>query len=538
MKRILVGFLFLLVLSALLFLLLSEKKNESPPAARLAAADSIIYCEFRDLPESVKRWPETTLSQIRSEPSVARFLSRPIAQIPASWKMAWRALVHLYPTNAYFCCSDWNGKDWVLGARCKGDLRNWQSQIREQVHDLSSYRLAIVPSDPTRNLDSSSESGKPLFAARAGDWLLFSLRLGALRSALARAGNKPTGLEVSDVFNQSRAHLPSDADFYGFFAGTNPGSVVPALEWLPSTSAMPAVMIATKLEGPNIHDTLFRRASPEQVKLAARGMYLTTPKTLMYACLPLDLLHVRDVVRRLEKRWGIAQTARQYLDEVTVSGVDFRLLSETVKGAEIVVNRNPDGDMLDGYFLVEVRDPERFTGMVRKILEQEFPHRWSEGSVGNSPVFRFGVGKTALVFGMNSNYFVLAQNEEAYAEAQTRLLDQRVGIHPPESYRTSDTNMTSSVRFYLDSDALFERGYGSLRPVLVFGAALVPSLNTLFDPATLPETSEISKHLTPILMYRRDLSDGVLEDSVGPVTAYEASAIGVAAAVGLNLLEQ
>jgi hypothetical protein len=538
MKRILVGLLFLLVLSALLFLLLSERKNGSAPAARLAAPDSIIYCELRDLPESVRRWPETTLHKISLEPSVARFLSRPIGQIPSSWKMAWRAIARLYPTNAYLCCSDWNGKDWVFGARCKGDLRNWQNEVGGQIRDLSAYRLEIVSPDSTGDVDSSPALGRSIFAVRAGDWLLFSLRLGALRSALARASDKPAGLEVSSVFNQCRARVPVDADFYGFFAGTNTGSTVPALDWLPSTIDIPAIMVATKLEGPNIHDTLFTRTSPERAKLSAKGMYLTTPNTLVYACLPLDLLHLREFVRRFAKRWGIAQTARQYLDEVTVSGVDFHQLSETVKGAEIVVNRNSNLDFLDAFFLLEVRDADRFMEMVRKILEQEFPHRWSEGIIGDSRVFRFGVGKSAFVFGMSGNHFIAAQNEETYAEAQTSLLDRRVGIHPPDNYKPAQTDLTASVRFYLDSNALFERGYGSIRPVLVFGAALVPNLNTLFDPATLPETSDISKHLTPILMYRRDLPDGVLEDSVGPVTAYEASAIGIAAAAGLNLLEQ
>jgi hypothetical protein len=537
MKRILVGFLFLLVLAALLFLLFSENRNESPPAARLAASDSIIYCELRDIPQSVKRWPETTLSKICSEPTVARFFSRPMSQIPSSWKTAWRAMVRLYPTNVYLSCSDWNGKDWVLGARCKGDLRHWQNELAEQVRDLSAYRLVVVSADPRRDADVSG-LGKPLFAARADDWLLFSLRLDALRSALSRAGNKPAGLELSEAFNQCRAHLPPDADFFGFVAGTNSGSGVAPLDWLPSSDGAPTAMIATKLEGANVHDTLFTRKAPDEVKLAAKGMYLTTPTTLVYVCLPLNLLHIRDLVRRFEKQWGVAQTARQYLDEVTVSGVDFHQLSETVKGAEIVVNRSPNWDLLDGFFLLEVRDPDRFMGMVRKILEQEFPHRWSEGSIGDSRVFRFGEAKTALVFGMNGNHFIAVQTEKAYAEAQARLLNQQVGIQPPNNYKTAEGDLSSSVRFYLDSHALFERGYGSVRPMLVFGAALVPSLNTLFDPATLPETSEISKHLTPILMYRRELPDGVLEDSVGPVTAYEASAIGAGAAAGLNLLEQ
>jgi hypothetical protein len=194
---------------------------------------------------------------------------------------------------------------------------------------------------------------------------------------------------------------------------------------------------------------------------------------------------------------------------------------------------------MDGFFLVEVRDPDGFSEMVRKILEQEFPSRWAEETVDGSRVFRFGAGKsTNLVFGMNGNYFIAAQNEDAYAEAQNRLLDQRIGIHAPNNYKLTDAGQPLAFRFYLDANTLFERGYGSVRPMLIFGAALVPNLTSFIDPNTLPETSEVCRHLTPILMCRRELPDGTLDDSVGPLTAYEASALGVGAAAGLTLIEK
>jgi hypothetical protein len=539
MKRILFGAFFLVCLAALILLETSRNEGGNPPAMRLAAPDSLIYVELRDLPESIKRWPETTLSKICSEPTVARFCSRPVGQIPASWKTAWRALVRLQPVSVYLCCSDWSGKEWVFGAKCQGDLRNWQNEIGEQVHTLSAYRLAAVSADPQRHISLSPEAGKPIFAVRSGEWLLFSLRLEALRSTLQRVGNKPAGLETSEVFRQCRAHVPSDADFFGFFTGQSPGSDFSPLDWLPSTSAIPAVLIATKLEGANIHDTVFTRASSEQTRLSAKGMYLTTPSTLVYASVPLDLLHIRDLARRLARKWGVAQTAKQYLDEVSAAGVDFHELSEIVQGVEIVINRNPDRDLMDGFFLVEVRDPDGFSEMVRKILEQEFPSRWAEETVDGSRVFRFGAGKsTNLVFGMNGNYFIAAQNEDAYAEAQNRLLDQRIGIHAPNNYKLTDAGQPSAFRFYLDASTLFERGYGSVRPMLIFGAALVPNLTSFIDPNTLPETSEVCRHLTPILMCRRELPDGTLDDSVGPLTAYEASALGVGAAAGLTLIEK
>jgi hypothetical protein len=539
MKRILLGVFLVVALAALFFLLLSRDESENTPAARLASADSVLYLELRDVSESMKRWPDTTLSKICLEPTVARFFLRPMGQIPSSWRAAWSALVRFRPINVYWCCSDWSGKDWVFGARCSGDLRDWKNEIDDQVHGLSAYRLALISSDPQRQAGLSPGGGKLLFAVRSGQWLLFSLRPEALRASLKRIGDKPAGLETSQVFRQCHTHVPPDADFFGFVSGQTEGSSAPPLDWLPSSRAMPAVMLATKLEGPNIHDTVFTRVSSGQTKLPAKGMYLTTPDTLAYISLPLDLLHIRELTKRMAREWGIAQTAEQYLNEVTNSGVDFHHLSEIVKGIEMVINRDPKQDLLNGYFLLQVSEPDSFVGMIRKILQQEFPDRWMEKDIGDSRMFQFAAGQSVnLVFGMNGNYFIAARNGEAYAEARARLQDQQIGLHAPSNYKILDVNQPSSVRFYLDANTLFERGYGSIRPMLVFGAALVPNLADFIDPNALPETSEVCKHLTPILMCRRELPDGTLDDSVGPLTAFEASALGVGAAAGLNFIER
>jgi hypothetical protein len=539
MKRILFGAFFVVAIVALFFLLLGRDESGKTPAARLASPDSVLYLELRDVPESIKRWPDTTLSKICLEPTVARFFSRPIGQIPSSWKAAWSALVQFRPINVYLCCSDWAGKDWVFGARCSGDLRNWQSEIDDEVHGLSAYRLAVISSDPQRQAGMSPGAGKLIFAVRSGQWLLFSLRPDTLRSSLKRIGDKPAGLETSEVFRQCHAHVPPDADLFAFVNGKTEGSSASPLDWLPSSSSIPAVMLATKLEGPNIHDTVFTRVSSAQAKLPTRGMYLTTPGTLAYISLPLDLLHIRELTRRMAGEWSVAQTAEQYLNEVTNSGVDFHHLSEIVKGVELVINRNPSQDLFNGVFLLQVSDPDAFVGMIRKILQQEFPDRWTEKDIGDSRVFQFAAGQSVnLVFGMNGNYFVAARDQEAYAEARARLQDQQVGLQAPSEYKIADASQPSAIRFYLDANTLFERGYGSIRPMLVFGAALVPNLADFIDPNALPETSEICKHLTPILMCRRELPDGTLDDSVGPLTAFEASALGVGAAAGLNFIQR
>src|SRR5258708_18284159 len=131
-----------------------------------------------------------------------------------------------------------------------------------------------------------SRAGKLMCGGRSGQWLLFSLRPEALRTSLKRIGDKPAGLETSEVFRQCHSHVPSDADFFGFVSGKTEGSSASPSDWLPSSSAIPAVMLATKLEGRNIHYTVFNRVTCRQSKLSAKGMYLTSPGKLAYIPLP------------------------------------------------------------------------------------------------------------------------------------------------------------------------------------------------------------------------------------------------------------
>jgi hypothetical protein len=51
----------------------------------------------------------------------------------------------------------------------------------------------------------------------------------------------------------------------------------------------------------------------------------------------------------------------------------------------------------------------------------------------------------------------------------------------------------------------------------------------------LPDGDDISKHLSPIVLSRHRVANGVIDESVGPVTAYEAVAmlLGGAWAMGL-----
>jgi hypothetical protein len=74
--------------------------------------------------------------------------------------------------------------------------------------------------------------------------------------------------------------------------------------------------------------------------------------------------------------------------------------------------------------------------------------------------------------------------------------------------------------------------------MLIFGAALIPAVNRFVDVMALPEGVEIAKHLSPIVLSRHRVANGFIDESAGPVTAYEASAFAVGSAVAVGLLQR
>ena len=84
---------------------------------------------------------------------------------------------------------------------------------------------------------------------------------------------------------------------------------------------------------------------------------------------------------------------------------------------------------------------------------------------------------------------------------------------------------------FLDSKAIFERGFPMLRQIIVFGAAVVPGASAVIDGSKVPETETITRHLQPIVYKQTRIPDGYLVESTGPLTMNQAAFLGAALGV-------
>jgi hypothetical protein len=541
MKRILLCLVFVFFVGGVIWFAFSRRDHSAVPATRLAPANSIFFVECRDFTETQKRFSAANLARILDEPSVKRFISYSSSNVPAPCKELAQALAKLSPISAFFSSYTLNRDEWICGVHCSGDLRSWENQLAAPLAALFGSRFrAFAESDQNEFTQTQSAKGL-LFGLRTGSWLLFSPKPVYLQDALRRTNAVDSGLDTSDLFLRCRNRVSENADFYGFATGDGLRFMEQGLKpFLPRTDVS-ALIFTAKIEGSNIHDTVFAYCShpPPSDDFDRKGLFLTTDKTLLYVATSLDLLRLRGAAEALSKESGIAETAKQYFDEVNRTGVDFAQLSDVVKGVELVLNRVGPDDSIVGAFLVETKDGARANEFLKMILEAEFSERYRQQTLEGLSVYNFRNREgTALVLGMMGQDLIATTTEAAFVGAVKAIRDQKVGLPILETPGGNETGQgISGLRLYVDTPTLFDRGYSMLRPVLVFGSALVPNLDRYLDPTMLPEAPEISSHLSPIMLTRRELSDGILDESTGSLTAYEVSLLAVAGAVGFTTLE-
>ena len=541
MKRILLCLVFVFFVGGVIWFAFSRRDHSAVPATRLAPANSIFFVECRDFTETQKRFSAANLARILDEPSVKRFISYSSSNVPAPCKELAQALAKLSPISAFFSSYTLNRDEWICGVHCSGDLRSWENQLAAPLAALFGSRFrAFAESDQNEFTQTQSAKGL-LFGLRTGSWLLFSPKPVYLQDALRRTNAVDSGLDTSELFVRCRNRVSENADFYGFATGDGLRFMEQGLKpFLPRTDVS-ALIFTAKIEGSNIHDTVFAYCSqtPPSDDFDRKGLFLTTDKTLLYVATSLDLLRLRGTAEALSKESGIAATAKQYFDEVNRTGVDFAQLGDVVKGVELVLNRVRSDDSIVGAFLVETKDGARANEFLKMILEAEFSERYRQQTLEGLSVYTFRNREgTALVLGMMGQDLIATTTEAAFVSAVKAIRDQKVGLPILETPGGNDTGQgISGLRLYVDTPSLFDRGYSMLRPVLAFGSALVPNLDRYLDPTMLPEAPEISSHLSPIMLTRRELSDGILDESTGSLTAYEISLLAVAGAVGFTTLE-
>jgi hypothetical protein len=548
MKRLIAGGLLLLLVAIGIFFW--RQNGNSLSASQLAPADCLVYFELPNLVQTAKRWPDAALCRILSEPSVQHFLRQPISKTPATYQSAWGSFAALRCSALFLGMTAPDRDRWICGLQTAVDQSTWRRETGNFSKALFGQDIKVVAPDRLEHEHTGIDgvgAGKivaQIYCVRVGSWTLLSCSAELLLEAVGNSRTGSGGLQSLKLFQECRANVPIGYDLLSFVQGGPSLDPSDGLHWRFRGQETPgsdrAVLAVTTIVGARLRDTVFTltgapaNASP----LDRKGMAMTSPATVGYLATQLGFSEIWRWCVQLSEESQLAETLRNYLGQVKSFGIEPRDLDHLISGAEMIVDRDPKADALNAAISFQVTDPEKLRYLMDRVVTEKFPDNCKKIEVAGVPAYLIQVNeKAAIVFALTERRLLISTSRSNFAELVHRWQSHAPGLEADNQFKTIAklVDEPNELFAYLDAKAGFEKFYEVSRPMMVFGIALMPNLNRYLDAMALPDGDDISKHLSPIVLSRHRVANGVIDESVGPVTAYEAVAmlLGGAWAMGL-----
>ncbi|MBV9642619.1 MAG: hypothetical protein JO334_03515 [Verrucomicrobia bacterium] len=543
MKRLIAGGLVLLLVAIGIFLW--RQHRQSLPASQLAPADCLLYVEMPDLLQSARRWPDTALSRILGEPSVQHFLRQPISNAPANYQNAWGSFAALQCSALFFGVTDPDRACWICGLQTSVEQSRWRREIANISKALFGQNIKEFPAEKLGQEETQDEA--QMSCVRAGNWILLSRSKELLVQAVRNSRTTSGGLRSLNLFKQCQANVPAGYDLLSFAQGEPSLDPSVGLHWRfreqATQASTRAVLAATTMMGTRLRDTVFilNGAAADGSRLDRKGLAMTSSSTIGYLASHVGFAEIWRWCGQLSKESSFAETVRRYMGEAKSFGIEPRDLDTVVSGAEIIVDRDPKTDSLNGAISLEVLDPAKFENLMDQVVAEKFPDSCRRVQVASVPAYLMRVNeRVSIVFGLVGRQMLISGSELNFAEFVHRLQNHAPGLEANNQYEAivKLVGKPSDLFAYLDAKSGFERFYDASRPMLAFGIVLMPNLNRYVDAMALPETIDISKHLGPIVLSRHRVPNGVVDESIGPITAYDAVALILGSGLAMGFWER
>jgi hypothetical protein len=536
-----VGLLF-----AALTVLLWRQSQVSVSADQIAPRDAVFYFEVPHLVTTVKNLPDTALYQIFQEPSVRRFIRQPASMLSKECHGVWNSFLNLDFTALFFCATDPNRQHWVFGFQSSSSLpvrSRLIQNISKQLFGHDAVHMSLAQADKARFTDDADG----ICFAEIGAWTILSRNSVLLRESLRNAKSGAAGLRSSKLFQQCLSNIRAPYDLLLFARGRPSLNLDSWTAWefdrKQTSGSAQAVMVSTTIEGARLRDRIFTATGRNEGygPLDRQGLAMTSAKTIGYLASRLGLSELWRLSDKFSEDWPVAAVLRDYLSEASSFGIDPRDLDHLVTAAEIVVDRNPASDSLLPAILLEITDHAQFQQLIDRIVQEKLSDSCRPASIAGLPAYILSPNKNvSIVFGLVDRRLLITWDRSVFAEMVQRLRAKDHGLEHNDQFRETEGLVAapSDLFLYIDAKVGFQRLYDAWRPMLIFGAALMPAVNRYVDMMELPEGAEVAKHLSPIVLSRHRVANGFIDESAGPVTAYEASALAIGSAVALELLQR
>ncbi len=551
---------------------LAQKPGTGAAAASASSGylppETLLLLSVPDPQQTAADWKTTDLYKIWTEPSVQAFFAKPLSKLPENKDLddTLAQIGKVNPHHLFAALTALDEKDnaphLLAGFQFKGsnaDVDQLLSKPKAALREKNPAGKADLVKYQDHSLETfTTEDGKTIASVYLNDWYFISNDLALLKTTLDRVDHRaPAGqpsLEGEADFKAVLVKMPANPAtlvfarprifFDRIFALAASSGQTMSDEQLAEIRKIKAIGATTTIDNGKLRDTLYSLAPGYKLyggPLQMSALPLTSPDTLLFYAAMLQL----PDHYQLPANAGTGPNAmgyaflNQYADQLKAQGVTLESFNAAF-GHETSLQLDwPAGSSQPSLVLgLDVHDPAAAAKVLDGVLKTLPPDvKWQLASADGLTYRSLALPNVSFItptLTLTDKHLILGLSTAGVRAAAGREKAGGANFTASEAYKTASATVAKPnlATTYIDAKPLFERTYGALKPLAMFGAAFAgPQVNDYVDLSKLPDGEAISKHLTPIVLSQKSDDQGILMESVGPVTFIQATA-GLGVVVG------
>lgn len=537
MKKFLIILAFVAVLICASIWYVVSRYGISDSAA-IVPAEAVVFVALPDMVQTSIRWHQTSLAKIGAEPAMQEFLERPLSLLGQEGiDEATGILSRLKPGRAFIAVNNVTETaiTAVLGFQFFGGKKDYEEAIARLHTEVLRVSAGATRSEEVYGGDTITKitnGDMSMFTGSNGSWGFVSNDLASIQNAMDRAAGRDAtpSLADSESFRSVRAKLTGNAEVI-WYAATAPlidllltigeeqdAAIDPAQ--LAQVRKVTAIGGSLAFQGADQVERIFMlwEEMPATPTIDRSGLGFTSPEDILF----METAHDWST---LTSNAYTGSLPPQVLDFLSENQIDLSEFPNQFGSDSVLVANWPSGAMFPTALLaVAVKDRQAVEAMTRRLVEKFAPTA-TISERQDATVFEFPVAGLGLIdpaVAVSSDYMIAAITTASINNALARNPGTPTLEKVPAFASVSSEWHRNSQNFiYIDTQTIFDRVYNTMRPMIIFGAAMSPDVAKTIDIQKLPETEIISKHLGPIVMTQHAEPDGWMIESRGPVTLYQ-----------------
>lgn len=541
------------------------RHTSSVAVASLLPKETLALVHLPDFNRAREEWHRTDLYQLWREPAVQDFLAKPRSRIPGqgATSQTVEEIETIGMKDAFLAVLSLENSAWKIvgGFRCTGDadqaekiLHDWKVKAlgreSEVKHETVEYQGRSIHIDSAGILDLST--------VRAGQWFFAANSIEELKQLIDRADGRlkdpNSAFSASDVFQAASKHMPSSYAALAYAhvnqfveklaPASEPAAISPA-DRLAMFRQVRSICATTSFDGVRIRDTIFvgMPKVADSGNLNRASLAVATKETFLYAASLFNLTKEMELGPQAAGT-GWLSGLQQFTDSLSANGITLEEWKNAF-GPELgIIGDWPADARWPSLFLtLPVRDAARANRIVAAVTKpgtdgSTWNYQQREGVDYYSGAPSGGLVSFSPTIGL-SDRMLVAGAETNSVEAAMKRASGSSALAAARKFQDAERTLPAPQQAfaYVDPALLYSRFDSALRPFLVMGAAMMPSVSDTVDLSKLPDAEIINRHLSPIVMSQWYDRDGYVAESLGPIPLYQTiltSVVVGAAKSGLN----